>query len=97
MAAAPVFLIGNGTTPLLMEIRNKSALSCVSAALIRGEHHEQSEAKCLTDTLQGCRTDWMHFKDEGLQIITNDRVYLAGIKLNQNVRTGQADLLRWNK
>lgn len=39
----------------------------------------------------------MHFKDEGLQIITNDRVYLAGIKLNQNVRTGQADLLRWNK
>lgn len=39
----------------------------------------------------------MHFKDESLQIITNDSVYLAGIKLNQNVRTGQADLLRWNK
>lgn len=57
----------------------------------------KAEAKCLTDTLQGCRTDWMHFKDEGLQIITNDRVYLAGTKLNQNVRTGQADLLRWNK
>lgn len=97
MAAAPVFLIGNGTTPMLMQIRNKSALYCVSATLIRGEHHERAEAKCLTDTLQGCRTDWMHFKDEGLQIITNDRVYLAAIKLNQNVRTGQADLLRWNK
>lgn len=28
------------------------------------------------------------FKDEGLQIITNDRAYLAAIKLNQNVRIG---------
>lgn len=74
----------------------KSALHCISAALIR-EHHEQAQTKCLADTLQGCRTDWMHFKDEGLQIITNDRAYLAGIKLNQNVRTEQADLLRWNK
>lgn len=36
-------------------------------------------------------------KDEGLQIITNDSVYLVGIKLNQNVRTGEADSLRWNK
>lgn len=92
----PSFLIGNGTTPMLMEIRSKSALHCISAALIR-EHHEHTQAKCLADPLQGCRTDWMHFKDEGLQIITNDRAYLAGIKLNQNVRTGQADLLRWNK
>lgn len=74
----------------------KSALHCISAALIR-EHHEQAQTKCLADTLQGCRTDWMHFKDEGLQIITNDRAYLAGIKLNQKVRTEQADLLRWNK